>query len=166
MKEKLLRHYQALGARRFVIGAVVLLIILDLVSGYYLKVSWEQKDLYGQAMQFWLKGMKLETGELSDETMYEIAGLIRKTFDFFLFLIFVNNLFFYFFYLRKKLWAQGYILFYTMTGALMSAMMVFDGMGAAWIGVNLVSALLYVYLFWGVKLLKPETTLVPEKKAR
>ena len=166
MKEKFMKHYLGLGPRRFVIGTVILLIILDIVSGYYLKLSWESKNVYEQMVHFWIKSLKLQTGDLSPDTLVEVSGLMQKTLDFFLFLLLLNNLFFYFFYLRKKLWAQGYILFYTLTGALFSLMMIFDGMGAGWIAVNLTCALIYTYLFFGVKFLKSETTLVPEKKGR
>lgn len=166
MKEKFMKHYLGLGPRRFVIGTVILLIILDIVSGYYLKLSWESKNIYEQMVHFWIKSLKLQTGDLSADTLVEVSGLMQKTLDFFLFLLFLNNLFFYFFYLRKKLWAQGYILFYTMTGALFSLVMIFDGMGPGWIVVNIFSAIIYTYLFFGVKFLKSETTLVPEKKGR
>jgi hypothetical protein len=166
MKEKFMKHYLGLGPRRFVIGTVILLVVLDLVGGYYLKLSWESKNVYEQMVQFWIKSLKLQTGDLSHDTLIEVSGLMQKTLDFFLFLLFLNNLFFYFFYLRKKLWAQGYILFYTLSGALFSLMMIFDGMGSGWIVVNLICAVIYSYLFYGVKLLKNETTLVPEKKGR
>jgi hypothetical protein len=164
MKEKFMKHYLGLGPRRFVIGTVILLIIMDIVSGYYLKLSWESKNVYEQMVHFWIKSLKLQTGDLSADTLVEVSGLMQKSLNFFLFLLFLNNLFFYFFYLRKKLWAQGYILFYTLTGALFSLMMIFDGMGAGWIAVNIICAIIYTYLFFGVKFLKSETTLVPEKK--
>jgi hypothetical protein len=166
MKQKILSHYMALGPRRFVIGTVLILIILDILSGYYLKVSWDHKNFYGQAVDFWIKSLKLDAGDISAATMGEILGLIRKSFDLFLVLVFLNNLFFYFFYLKKKLWAQGYILFYTITGSLMSLFMVFDNMGMGWISVNLMSSAIYFYLFLGVKLLKHQTTSKEEKKAQ
>ena len=161
-----MKHYLGLGPRRFVIGTVILLIILDIVSGYYLKLSWESKNVYEQMVHFWITSLKFQTGDLSADTLVEVSGLMQKTLDFFLFLLFLNNLFFYFFYLRKKLWAQGYILFYTLTGALFSLAMIFDGMGAEGIATNIICTIIYTYLFFGVKFLKSETTLVPEKKGR
>ncbi len=110
--------------------------------------------------------MKLHASVFDQATMTEIGGLVDKSFDFFLFLILMNNLFFYLFYLRQKIWAQGYVLFYTLTGAIFSGFMIFDGygMGAGWMMFNLLAVPLYMYLYMGVKVHKFETNLVPEKK--
>ena len=115
-----------------------------------------------------IERMKLQATDFDHATMSEIGSLVDMSFDFFLFLILMNNLFFYLFYLRKKIWAQGYVLFYTFTGMIFSAFMIFDGygMGPAWMIFNLLAVPLYAYLYFGVKFLKNETTLVPEKKGR
>lgn len=168
MKEKLRNHYMKIGPRRFVVGTVIMLVILDLLNGLYLKLSWVQKGLSEKMLLMVIDRMKFQPHDFDQATMAEISGLVEKSFDFFLFVILVNNLFFYFFYLRKKLWAQGYVLFYTLTAGMFSGLMIFDGygMGAGWMIFNLLTIPLYFYLYMGVKMLKNETTLVPEKKGR
>lgn len=167
MKEKLRNHYLKLGPRRFVILTVILLIILDFLSGYYLKLTWASKDFSQKMLELSVENMKLQVTDFSQETMNEMVGLVNMTIDFMLVLLFINNLFFYFFYLRKKLWAQSYVLFYTLTAAFLSLTMVFDHQaGTGWLIFNILTIPTYAYLYMGVKLLKPETTLVPEKKAR
>ena len=167
MKEKLYAHFLKFGPRRFVIIAVLVLLVLDLINCYYLKLSWEANGLADRMVQLSIKNMKLNPEDFSPETVLEMKGLMTKTFDFFLFLIILNNLFFYLFYLRKKLWAQGYVLFYTLTAAMFSLTLVFDrSMGLGWLFFNIATIPVYLYLYFGVKLLKNETTLVPEKKAR
>lgn len=167
MKEKFLNHYHKIGARRFVVGTVLLLIILDVLNGVYLKLFWQARNSsYNMALMMF-KQMQVQQ-DLDEATILEVAGLVDKSFDFFLLVILVNNLFFYFFYLKKKLWAQGFVLFYTLTAGILNITMLFDGisMGMGWFLFNLMTIPLYLYLFYGVKLLKNETTLVPEKKAR
>jgi len=168
MKEKLLSHYLKIGPRRFVVGTVILLVLLDVLNGVYLKLAWVKNDLSQKMVLTIIDRMKLQPGDFDHATMVEIGGLVDKSFDFFLFLILVNNLFFYFFYLRKKLWAQGYVLFYTLTAAVFSCMMIFDGygMGAGWMILNLLTIPLYLYLYFGFKLLKSQTTLVPKNQGR
>jgi hypothetical protein len=168
MKEKLLNHFMRIGPRRFVVGTVILLVILDVLNSIYLKLSWVKNDLSHKIVLLIIERMKLQIGDFDQATIMEISGLTNKSFDFFLLLILVNNLFFYFFYLRKKLWAQAYVLFYALTACIFSATMIFDGygMGLGWMIFNILTVPLYLYIYWGVKLLKNETTLVPEKKGR
>jgi len=168
MKEKLLNHFMRIGPRRFVVGTVILLVILDVLNSIYLKLSWVKNDLSHKIVLLIIERMKLQIGDFDQATIMEISGLTNKSFDFFLLLILVNNLFFYFFYLLKKLWAQAYVLFYALTASIFSATMIFDGygMGLGWTIFNILTVPLYLYIYWGVKLLKSETTLVPEKKGR
>lgn len=168
MKEKLYPHFMKIGPRRFVVGTVIILIILDILNGYYLKLSMAKNDLSHKMVLLIIERMQLNPSDFDRATMAEIGGLVDKSFDFFLFLVLFNNLFFYLFYLRKKLWAQAYVLFYTLTAGIFSLLMIFDGygMGMGWMIFNILTIPLYLYLYMGVKLLKNETTLVPEKKAR
>jgi hypothetical protein len=168
MKDKLLAHFHKIGARRFVVGTVIILVVLDILNCVYLKLAWVQNDLSQRMVLQIINQMKLQPADFNPTTMLEIRGLVDKSFDFFMFIILINNLFFYFFYLRKKLWAQGYVLFYTLTAAIFSGTLLFDGygMGSGWLIFNLMTIPFYVYLYMGVKLLKDETTLVPQKKAR
>ena len=168
MKEKLLNHYKKLVPRQFVTGAVIALVTLDILNGIYLKLSWVKNGLSKNMVLIIIQRMKLQTTDFDHATMTEIGGLVDKSFDFFLFLILMNNLFFYLFYLRKKIWAQGYVLFYTLSGAIFSGFMIFDGygMGAGWMMFNLLAIPLYMYLYMGVKVHKFETSPVPEKKAQ
>lgn len=168
MKEKIQSHFKKFAPRQFVVGVVTVLIILDILNGLYLKLSWAKNALSKNMVILIIEQMKLQAADFDHATMTEIGGLVDKSFDFLLFLILMNNLFFYLFYLRKKIWAQGYVLFYTFSGMIFSAFMIFDGygMGAGWMIFNLLAVPLYAYLYFGVKFLKNETTLVPEKKAR
>ena len=167
MKEKLQNHYKKLVPRQFVTATVITLVILDILNGIYLKLSWVKNGLSKNIVLIIIERMKLNVTDFDQGTMVEVGGLVDKSFNFFLFLILMNNLFFYLFYLRKKIWAQGYVLFYTFTGAIFSGLMIFDGygMGLGWMIFNLMAIPLYAYLYLGVKVLKEETTLVPEKKA-
>jgi hypothetical protein len=167
MNEKLRGHFLKIGPKNFVLGTVFVLIILDFLSLYNLKLNFEQSGLYNNIVLLTIERMQIKQSELAPETLTEMAGLIHKTMDFAFLLILINNLFFYFFYLRKKLWAQGYILFYTMTAAIFSLLMIFDNhTGIGWTIFNVLTIPIYLYLFFGVKLLKEETTLAPKKKGR
>jgi hypothetical protein len=163
MVEKFKIHFLKLGPRRFVIGAVLLLIILDIINSYYLKLYWLKKDLSTLLVHqaIYKNGEVLEN--FSASTLLEMKSFIDNTFFFFLFIVLVNNLFFYFFYLRKKLWAQGYVLFYTLTAAIFAISFLFDqaGLGWGWALYNLGTMFVYGYLYFGVKLLKAETTFSP-----
>ena len=168
MKDKLKAHFLKFGPRRFVIFASLSLLITDLINGYYLKLYWQAKEL---SERFVTLSILRSGGDLSDfstSTFAEMLGFVDNMFYFFLLIILINNAFFYFFYLRKKLWAQGFILFYTLTACLMSFTLVIDnaGLGAGWLIYNILTLPYYVYVYFGVKLLKEETTLGHEKKAR
>ena len=168
MKEKLLNHYMKIGPRRFVAGTVILLIILDILNGIYFKLYWVKNSISEANVMMILDRMQTHPEELTQATLAEMGGLVDQSFNFFLFVILINNLFFYLFYLRKKLWAQGYVLFYTLTAVFFSFATLFmgGGMGVGWFIFTLINIPLYLYLYLGVKLLKNETTLVPQKKAR
>lgn len=166
MKEKLREHFLKWNARRFVISTTIILIVLDLINSYYLKLYWLKKDLSTMMVLQSIKRSNLVVEDFSSETLLEMTGFVNNTFSFFLLLILINNFFFYFFYLKKKLWAQGYVLFYTLTAALFSLTFVFDhaGLGWGWMLYNFSTIFIYLYLYLGVKLLKNETILVSEKK--
>ncbi len=167
--QKIKPHFLKLGPRRFVYVAVFLLTVLDVLNGWYLKLYWQYKNLsYAYAM----KVKEMSETELDINTIEGLAQLTDNMVSFFLLIVMINNLFFYFFYLRKKLWAQGYILFYTMTNAFMVLAFLIEGpvLGAGWFFFNILSIPLYLYMYLGVKLLKNETTeaAIPanEMKAR
>jgi hypothetical protein len=168
MKSSLKQHFIKIGPRRFVIGTVLLLVVMDLINSYYLKIYWLKKDLSLQMVHQSIRRSEMEIEDFSRATVAEWAELFNNTFYFFLIIILMNNLFFYLFYLRQRLWAQAYVLFYTITAALFSLTFLWDnaGLGTHWLVYNIGSALLYLYLFAGVKLLKTETTLAPEKKGQ
>ncbi len=168
MKEKLKQHYLKFGPRPFVAATVLILAILDFVNSYYLKLYWTQKDISRQVVLQSILRSQMTIEDFSQDTMAELMGFVDNCFYFFLILILINNLFFYFFYLRKKLWAQGFVLFYTITAALFSVVFIFDGtnMGLGWTLYNIITIFIYLYLYAGVKLLKEETTILPQKKAQ
>jgi hypothetical protein len=168
MKEKLKNHFMNIGPKRFVLLAVLLLIITDLINSYYLKLYWMQKKISSSIISISLQRSQLRMEDFSSETLIEMMSFVDNAFYFFILIIILNNLFFYAFYLKKKLWAQGYVLFYCLTAAIFSLTFVFDneGMGQAWLVYNLLTIPFYIYLYFGVKLLKVETTLVPGKKGQ
>ncbi len=164
MKEKMKAHFLKIGPRRFVIGTVILLTILDLINSLYLRLYWVHKDLSIQIMKAVALGQKLNFSELSLDSIQEIEGVIDNAFFFFLFIILINNLFFYVFYLRRKLWAQGYVLFYTLTTGVLAITFLIEGtvLGWSWFLYNFATLFIYLYLYFGVKLLKNETTDTPK----
>jgi hypothetical protein len=168
MLEKLRSHFLKVGPRRFVIVAVIVLTLFDVVNSYYLKLYWLKKDLSTTLVLQSIGRSGITVEDFSRDTLSEMVGFLNNTFYFFLLVVLANNLFFYFFYLKKKLWAQGYVLFYTLTAALFSITFILDKdtMGFWWTLYNVSTVIVYVYLYFGVKLLKPETTLEGGKKGR
>ncbi len=165
MMEKLKKHYLKLGSKPFVIGAVILLLVMDLLNSAYLRLYWLKKDLSTTLVHEMVRKNGYVLENFSRDTIMEMKGFLDNTFYFFLFLILINNIFFYFFYLRKKLWAQGYILFYTLTGSVFSLSFLIDqaDLGVMWFIYNILTIFIYLYLYFGVKLLKYETTdVIPE----
>lgn len=168
MREKLKAHFLKFGPRRFVGFAVVVLLVLDLLNSYYLKLYWAKKDLSNAMVYLSIKRSSLDVSEFSPDTLQEMTGFVDNAFSFFLLVILANNLFFYFFYLRKKLWAQGFVLFYALTATFFSMTFIFDNadLGVGWLVYNMLTIPLYLYVYTGVKLLKTETTLEPRRKGR
>lgn len=168
MKEKFKQHFIKFGPRKFVIITVMLLIITDLINSYYLKLYWMQKKISATLISLSLQRSQLAIEDFSNETLLEMNSFVDNAFYFFLIVIILNNIFFYAFYLKKKLWAQGYVLFYCLTAAVFSLTFIFDneGMGKGWLAYNILTIPFYVYLYLGVKLLKTETTLVPGMKVQ
>lgn len=160
MLQRFKPHFLKLGPRRFVIGTVLLLIVLDLVNSYYLRIWWQHRDLSILMTKTIATKQGLDWSTLSQDSINEVRGLIDNAFYFFLFIVLINNFFFYAFYLRKKLWAQGYVLFYTLTTALFAVTFIVEGpvLGGAWYAYNLATLFIYAYMYVGVKLLKFETT--------
>lgn len=160
MLQKFKPHFLKLGPRRFVIGTVLLLIILDLLNSYYLRIWWQHRDLSILMTKTLAMRQGIDWSTLSQESISEVRGLVDNAFYFFLFIVLINNFFFYAFYLRKKLWAQGYILFYTLSAALFAVTFIYEGpiLGLGWFIFNISTLFLYAYMYVGVKLLKFETT--------
>lgn len=163
MREKLTAHFRKLGPRRFVVATVVTLIITDLLNSWYLRLWWVAKNMSEtflvQSSQ--RSGVSLE--ELGPASISELKQFFDQSFYFFLAIILANNLFFYIFYLRRKLWAQGFVLFYALTAAALSLTFLFDnaGLGTTWFIYNLVMIFVYTYMFLGVKYLKADTVDLP-----
>ena len=161
--EKIKNHFQNLGIKRFVIIAVLVLVVLDIFNSYYLRIYWVQKNLSMLYVEQLALKQGLDVKQLSHQSIQEIKSLIDNGFFFFLFIIFINNLFFYFFYLKKKIWAQGYINFYAVTNCVLALVFLVEGpvLGMNWFLYNLSTILFYLYLYTGTKLLKLETKTNP-----
>lgn len=166
-------HFLKLGPRRFVIGTVLLLIILDIVNSYYLRIWWQHRDISILMTKTLATKQGLDWSELSTESISEVKGVVDQAFYFFLFIVLINNFFFYVFYLRKKLWAQGYVLFYCLTTSLFAVTFIYEGpiLGLPWYAYNIATLFIYAYLYVGAKLLKYETTdiaqpepIIPERE--
>jgi len=160
MKDKLKSHFLKIGPRRFVVSTVSILIILDIINCWYLKLYWLKKKMSILLVHQSVARSGLNIEDFSGATIQEITGFVDNTFYFFLFVILANNSFFYFLYLKKRLWAQGYVLFYTLTTAILSVSFIFDNadLGFGWLVYNFLTIPSYLYLFLGIKLLKAETT--------
>lgn len=160
--QKIKNHFLRLGPRRFVIGTVLMLLLLDILNGWYLKLYWAYKNL---SVAYAHKVAQMNGIEFDPNTIEGIVYLTDNLVSFFLLIVLVNNLFFYCFYLRKKLWAQGYILFYTLTNAALMGAFLVEGpvLGMGWFVINMLSVPVYIYMYLGVKVLKYETTdaLIP-----
>ncbi len=157
---KIKSHFLSLGARRFVIGTVILLIILDLINSLYLRLYWIHRGISRLVVERIANNQGLEFKQLSEQTITEITLMVNNAFFFFLFIILINNLFFYFFYLKKKLWAQSYVVFYSISNSILAITFLFEGpiLGWSWFAYNLSTMFIYLYLYSGVKVLKDETT--------
>ncbi len=168
MLERFRPHYLKLGPRRFVVGTVITLLVLDVLNCYYLKLYFMAKRLGSQIVHSSISLSELQVHDFSRDTVTEMSSFINNSFDFLLVLVVANNLFFYLFYLKQRLWAQGYVLFYTLTAALFSLTFVVDpaGLGAGWLVFNVLTIFVYAYLYVGVKVLRPETTLEGGRKGR
>lgn len=160
MLQRFKPHFLKLGPRRFVIGTVLLLIILDLINSYYLRIWWQHRDISILMTKTLATKQGLDWSELSQESIREVKGVVDQGFYFFLFIVLINNFFFYAFYLRKKLWAQGYVLFYCLTTSIFAISFIVEGpiLGVPWYIYNISTLFIYAYLYVGVKLLKFETT--------
>jgi hypothetical protein len=143
-----------------VIFAVLVLIILDIINSMYLRSYWVFKNLSRQTVEKLANNQGLEFSQLSEQTITEVTGMVNNAFFFLLFIILINNFFFYLFYLRKKLWAQGYVLFYAISNSVLAILFLVEGpiVGWPWFVYNLGTMFLYFYLYLGVKVLKYETT--------
>lgn len=160
MMAKVKTHFLALGPRRFVICTVLVLLILDIINSIYLRSYWVFKDLSRMIVERLANNQGLEFSQLSEQTIIEVTAMVNNAFFFLLFLIVINNLFFYLFYLRKKLWAQSYVLFYAISNSILAITFLVEGaiLGWTWFIYNLGTMFLYFYLYLGVKVLKHETT--------
>lgn len=170
MKEKIKLHFKRWNPRYFVTFVVITLIITDILNGYYLKLFWANKDMSMNLVRQTIAQGGMVFEDFSLDTIKEMTDFVDNIFYFFLFLILVNNLFFYLFYYFKKLWAQGFVLFYTLTAAIFALTLIFDNgvLSPQWTLYNIISIPLYLYLFLGVKFLKEQTMLIPvsEKKGQ
>lgn len=157
---KIKMHFLYLGARRFVLCALAVLLLLDVINSLYLREYWVHRDISRVVVEKLANNQGLEFKQLSEQTIVEITTMANNAFFFFLFIIMVNNLFFYFFYLKRKLWAQSYVLFYAVSNSILAITFLVEGpvLGWTWFSYNLSTMFLYFYLFLGVKVLKHETT--------
>jgi len=164
MKDRIKNHYLKIGPKNFVIFAVIFLVVTDILNFKFLEIYWVTKNFSLNLVQQTILRSGQVIENFSQITISEMKAFVDNAFYFFLFIIFVNNLFFYFFYLRKKLWAQGFVLFYLATSALLQLTLIFDSHGIhwGWLIYNLGIVPIYLYVFLGVKLLKQETTLPPK----
>jgi hypothetical protein len=160
MKEKIKSHFDLYPPRYFVATCVIFLLITDLINCKFLQIYWTtrnfSKNIVAQTIS--------KTGQLVEDfslsTINEMTGFVDKSFYFLLFVIIVNNLFFYFFYLKRKLWAQSFVLFYVFTGALLQFSFILDhhGINTFWLIYNFLLIPLYLYFFLGIKILKNDIT--------
>lgn len=166
MRDKLLSHYRKFGPRRFVLFTVLTLALTDLINSWYLRLWWVAKDMSGMGVRMTAEKSNIALADLGPDTIREVRAMFDNMFFLFLLIILVNNFFFYAFYYRRKLWAQGFVLFYALTAAGLSFVFLFDnaGLGTGWYLYNLLMSGVYLYLFVGVKVLKEETVDLPGSK--
>ncbi len=160
MKDKIKAHFQGYNPRKFVIFTVISLFVTDLVNCKFFQIYWKAKDFSTNLVHQTIAKSGQVIEDFSPSTIQEMMGFIDNSFYFLLFIIVVNNLFFYLFYLRRKLWAYGFIHFYVITGALLQLTFLFDysGIDFIWLGYNFLLIPYYLYLFVAMKYLKHQTT--------
>ena len=166
MYEKLRPHFLKIGARKFVILAVLVLIVLDILNSLYLRKYWQSKSISINMIEKLAMAQGVSFKQLGPGTLKEIKEMVNNAFNFFLLVVLLNNFFFYAFYLRKKLWAQAYVLFYTITNSIFAITFLIEGpvLGWPWYLFNISAMFVYLYLYFGVKVLKNETTdAIPER---
>jgi hypothetical protein len=163
MREKLTTHFRKWGPKRFVIATVIVLIVTDLLNSWYLRLWWVAKEMSYKGVMMSAQHSGIAIEDLGPDSVREIQQFFDNSFYFLLLIILANNFFFYAFYLRRKLWAQGFVLFYALTAAAFSAMFFFDnaGLGTAWYLYNVLMVPVYLYIFLGVKYLKADTVDLP-----
>jgi hypothetical protein len=149
-------HYLKMSQKSFIALTVLSFFVLDLINSYYLRLYWTYKNLSLLYVEKLAQTQGLDFSQLSEQSILEIKQVIDNGFFFFLFIILINNLFFYIFYLRKKLWAQGYVIFYALTNSILSFMFLIEGpiLGIPWFIYNIMTIGVYLYFYLGMKLLK------------
>lgn len=162
-------HFSKLNPKKFIILSVVFLLLLDLVNSYYLRIYWGHQNLSLLYVQQIALAQGLDINQLSVQSIQEIKQVIDNGFFLFLIIVLLNNIFFYIFYLRKKVWAHGYVVFYALTNSILAILFIIEGpiLGIPWFIYNFLTVFLYFYLFLGFKFLKNETTLnhqIPKMK--
>lgn len=160
MKDKIKTHFLTFRPKKFVIFTILTLLSTDLINCKFLQIYWKTKNFSKNIVDQTIirSGQVIE--DFSSSTIKEMTGFVDNSFYFFLFIIIVNNLFFYLFYLRRKLWAHGFIQFYVVTSAILQLSFLFDrdGISNLWLVYNILLVPIYAYIFLGVKYLKNETT--------
>ena len=156
MINKIKNHYLKLNKNLFIPITILVLFALDLINSYYLRLYWVHKNLSLLYVEKLALNQGLDFSQLSEQSVLEIKQVIDNGFFFFLFIILMNNFFFYFFYLRKKLWAQGYVIFYAITNSILSILFLIEGpvLGLPWFLYNALTIGIYLYLYFGMKVLK------------
>jgi hypothetical protein len=171
MKNKIKNHFINLGSSKFIFITIITLLTLDIINSYYLSLYWDYKNFTLIYVEKMAATQGLDIHELSTQSLQEIKQMITNGVSFFLLIIILNNLFFYFFYWKKKIWAQGYVLFYTLTNALLAIAFLIEGpvLGLSWYAYNVLSVPFYLYFYLGIKIFKFKSfSLNPEheKKAQ
>jgi hypothetical protein len=166
MMLKIKNHFKKFNLFHFTLGVIVSLIVLDLINFYYLSLYWTKQNLSLLYVQRLSLGQGLDVHQLSTQSIQEIKQVIDNSFFLFLVIVLINNLFFYIFYFRNKLWAQSYVLFYTLSNSVLAVLFLVEGpiLGIPWFIYNLVTIFLYIYLYLGIKFFKDESMISNQTK--
>lgn len=151
LQNKIRKHFQFFTLNQFQLIIVVSFIILDVLNSLYLKNYWIEKDLTKIYLKKMAQMQGMSLSHLAQNSLNEIQNLISLGFTFLILLFFFNNLFFYIFYLRKKIWAEKYVLFYAFSNAILGIIFILEGpvTGLWWYFYNMMTVIIYCYCFWG-----------------
>jgi hypothetical protein len=148
--------FKKLGKTQFIKNAALLCLIADALNLFYIQFYWLQERLSEGFLRsvLSLNGVNTATMRSQDIMNYKYL-LVGSLSNVLVGFIFVHAIIYFLFYKRKK-WTAKYIGGYTLSAVLLTIveLIVFRYDLNAWSLFLITSALIYGYIFWGIKYFK------------